>query len=162
MSHTRHSSSHAAACLSNEAPKSVCRATDVVAFTSVSLTAGSRDVKNVTSFDPRRLALAHVDGQDLLDVVLHLVEPPVDLDLTITAEYAGASRLADVQVRLPGLGLQRDDLRPERPRGHGVQVTAFQLPVAGDPALLTRPSIAVTTSARPDQFSGTSVHSIPP
>ena len=53
MSHTRHSSSHAAACLSNEAPKSVCRATDVAAFTSVSLTAGSRDVKNVTSFSTR-------------------------------------------------------------------------------------------------------------
>src|SRR5690348_10701419 len=53
----------------------------------------------------------------------------------ITAEYAGASRLADVQIRLPGLGLQRDDLRPERPRGHRVQVAAFQLPVAGDPRI---------------------------
>ena len=52
-SQTRHSSSHAAACRSNEAPKSVCRATDVAAFTSVSLTAGSRDVKNVTSFSTR-------------------------------------------------------------------------------------------------------------
>src|SRR4029078_7317772 len=86
----------------------------------------------------RRLALAHVEGQDLLDVVLHLVEPPLDLDLTISAEYAGASRLADVQIRLPGLGLQRDNLRPERPRGHRVQAAAFQFPVAGDPRVAPR------------------------
>ena len=44
MSHTRHSSSHAAVWRSNEAAKSVCRAADVAALTSVSLTAGSRDV----------------------------------------------------------------------------------------------------------------------
>src|SRR5580693_8606195 len=53
----------------------------------------------------------------------------------MAAEHAGAGRVADVQVRLPGLGLQRDHLGPERPRAHGVQVAALQLPVAGDPGV---------------------------
>jgi hypothetical protein len=44
MSHTRHSSSHAAVWRSNAAAKSPWRAADLAALTSVSLTAGSRDV----------------------------------------------------------------------------------------------------------------------
>ena len=71
----------------------------------------------------------HVEGQDLLDVVLHLVERPPGVQPLITTEHLRAGRLADVQVRLPGLGLQRDDLRPESPQRDGVQVAAFKLPV---------------------------------
>ena len=50
-------------------------------------------------------------------------------------KHARAGRLADVQIRLPGLGLQRDDLGPERPRGDRAQVAAFQLLVARDAAI---------------------------
>jgi hypothetical protein len=44
MSHTCHSSSHAAVWRANAAPKSAWRVADLAALTSVSLTAGSRDV----------------------------------------------------------------------------------------------------------------------
>jgi hypothetical protein len=44
MSHTRHSSSHAALWRRSEAANSSCRAAGVAALTSVSLTAGSREV----------------------------------------------------------------------------------------------------------------------
>ena len=43
-SHVRHSSSHAALWRSNAAAKSLWRAADLAALTSVSLTAGSREV----------------------------------------------------------------------------------------------------------------------
>ncbi len=49
----RHSSSQAAACRSKVTAKSVWRAADLAAYTSVSLTAGPREVKNVTSFSTR-------------------------------------------------------------------------------------------------------------
>jgi len=100
----------------------------------------SRRVEGDHLLDPRRLALAHVEGQDLLDVVLHLVERPAGRQRLAAAEDARAGRLADVEIRLPGLGLQRDDLRTGRPRRNGVQMTSFEFPVAGH-AVVTHPAI---------------------
>src|SRR5262249_6035739 len=76
-----------------------------------------------------------VEGQDLLDVVLHLIERPAYGQLLPVAEHAGAGRLADVQIRLPGFRLQRDDLGPQRPRGDRVQMAAFELLVPYDAAV---------------------------
>ncbi len=52
--------------------------------------------------------------------------------MLIASEHARAGGVTDVQIRLPGLGLQRDDLGTERPRADRVQVAAFQLLIAGD------------------------------
>src|SRR5215468_11449328 len=76
-----------------------------------------------------------VEGQDLLDVVLHLIERPPYRQLLPVAEHTGAGRLADVQIRLPGFDLQRDDLGPPRPRGYRVQMAAFELLVPHDAAV---------------------------
>ena len=94
-----------------------------------------RGVERHHLLDPRRRALLHVEGENLLDIVLHLIQPPLDLEALICGEHPRAGRVADVQIRLPGLGLQRDHLWPKRPRGNGVQVAALQLPVAGDTAI---------------------------
>ena len=82
--------------------------------------------------DAHRLALRHVEGEDLLDVVLHLVEVALHRHRLVAAEDAGARGLGDVDVRLPGPHLQRDGLRAERSRGDRVEVAALQLAIAGD------------------------------
>src|SRR5260370_19349463 len=67
--------------------------------------------------DPYCGALPDVEREHLLNVVLHLVEAAVDSErLPAVVEDARARRLADVQVRLARLHLQRDHLGPERPR----------------------------------------------
>jgi hypothetical protein len=82
-----------------------------------------------------RLALAHVKGEDLLDVVLHLIEVAFDVRQVLALIDARAGCLSHVQVRLPGLHLQGDHLGAERPRGHRIQVTPLELTVAGHPAV---------------------------
>ncbi len=52
-SHVRHNSSHAALWRSSAAGKSLWRAADLAALSSVSLTAGSRDVEKGTIFSTR-------------------------------------------------------------------------------------------------------------
>ena len=44
-----------------------------------------RRVERHHLLDPRRRALLHVEGEDLLDIVLHLIQPPLDLEGLIAA-----------------------------------------------------------------------------
>ncbi len=67
--------------------------------------------------DPHRGALPDIEREHLLDVILHLVKAAFDGQrLAAAVEDTRARRLADVQVRLARLHLQRDHLRPECPR----------------------------------------------
>ena len=90
--------------------------------------------------DPGRRALPDVERQHLLDVVLHLVQAAFNGERLASLEDACARRLADVDVRLPRLDLQRDDLRAERPRRDGIEMPALELQIAGD-ALVSHASV---------------------
>ena len=108
MSHTRHSSSHAAVWRSNAAAKSAWRSRRPGRpHQRVTDRRIPRRVERHHLLDPHRRSLLHVEGEDLLDIVLHLIQPPLDLEALISSENACAGRMADVQIRLPGLGLQR-------------------------------------------------------
>ena len=76
--------------------------------------------------------LPDLERQKLLDVVLRLVEAALNRHRVGAFEHAAPRRLADVQVRLPGLDLQRDHLGPERPRRDRIEVPALELLIAGD------------------------------
>ena len=79
-----------------------------------------------------RLALRHVKGEDLLDVVLHLVKVALHRHRLAATEDAGPGGLSDVDVRLPGPHLQSDGLRAERSGGYRVEVATLQFAIAGD------------------------------
>ena len=70
-----------------------------------------------------------------MDVVLGLEQAARDIDGLVATEDVGAGGLGDVQVRLAGLDLQRDDLGAERARGDRVEVAALELRIAGDAAV---------------------------
>ena len=78
-----------------------------------------------------RLLLPDLEGEHLVDVVLHLVEAAIRVEPCPVAVDAGAGRLGDVEVRLSRSHLQGDNLGAERPRGHRVEVSPFQLSVTG-------------------------------
>ena len=83
--------------------------------------------------DAHRLPGGDVEGEDLLDVVLHLVAGCARTTAgAVAAEHPGPGGLGDVDVRLPGLHLERDGLRTEGAGGDGVEVAALELAVARD------------------------------
>ena len=79
--------------------------------------------------DAHRRPLAHVEREHLLDVVVHLVERAIHVELNAGGEHACAGGFADVHVRLPRLDLQRDDLGAEGPRADARDVAALELAV---------------------------------
>src|SRR5512132_4694361 len=82
--------------------------------------------------DANRFTFANVEGQRLLDVVVHLVQRALDVDRFAAFVDTGTRALAYVDVGLPGSYLQRDDLWPECPRRDGIHVPPHQLAVPGD------------------------------
>ena len=74
-----------------------------------------------------------------MDVVLRLEQAAPDIDGLVGAEDVGAGGLGEVEVRLAGLNLQRDDFGAERPRGDRVEVAALEIRVAGDAAVRHAP-----------------------
>src|SRR5215204_1087283 len=76
--------------------------------------------------------LLDLEGEHLVYIVLHLVEPPGYVELPELSIDAGAGRLGDIYVRLAGSRLEGDDLGTERPGRDRIKVAAFELPVAGD------------------------------
>src|SRR5215218_433561 len=76
--------------------------------------------------------LLDLEGEHLVYIVLHLVEPTVDVELPELSIDAGAGRFGDIYVRLAGSRLEGDDLGAERPGRDRIKVAAFELPVAGD------------------------------
>src|SRR4029079_278793 len=85
--------------------------------------------------DANRFTFANVKGQRLLDVVVYLVQRPLDVDRFAAFVDTGARALAHVDVGLPGSYLQRDDLWTECPRRDGIHVPPHQLAVPGDAAV---------------------------
>jgi len=79
-----------------------------------------RGVERDHLLDAHRRALRHVEGEDRLDVVLHLMEPVMRVDRLIAGEDARAGRLRHVDPRLARARHQRDHLGPERPREDGL------------------------------------------
>ena len=109
-----------------------------------------------------RHSLTDVEGQHLLDVVLHLVEAALDGDWLTPGEEPGAHRLADVDVRLAGLGPLRAITSGPKVLGDtGSRWRPTSFSWRATQAFVIRPSIAEATSTRPDQFSGVSVQSMP-
>src|SRR6478752_8980318 len=58
----------------------------------------ARDVEAHHLLDPCWYTWLHVEGQDLLDVVLHLVERSSDWQLLLVTKYPRSSSFADVEV----------------------------------------------------------------
>ena len=79
--------------------------------------------------DAHRRPLAHVEREHLLDVVVHLVERAIRVELNAGGEHACAGGFTDVHVRLSRLDLQRDDLGAEGPRADARDVAALELVV---------------------------------
>ncbi len=95
----------------------------------------ARGVQRDELLDADGLALAHVEAEHLLDVVLRLKQLAPDVELLGVSEHARAGGLGDVDVRLARLDVQRDDLGAERTRRDGVEVAALEVAVARDAAV---------------------------
>ena len=87
-----------------------------------------------------RLALLHVELEDLLDVVLGLDGVAGDGELLRPAIDAGPRRHRHLDARMTGSRLQRDDVRTGDPGALRIEVTSLELPVAGD-ALVEDPPV---------------------
>src|SRR6266566_9262630 len=85
--------------------------------------------------DANGFTLANVEGQRLLDVVVHLVQRALDIDRFAAFVDTCARALAYVDVGLPGSYLQRDDLWPECPWREGIHMPPHQPAVPGDAAV---------------------------
>ncbi len=99
-----------------------------------------RAVERRDLLDPYGRALVHVERQHLLYVVLALVGAASDLDLLAAAIDARARGLGDFNPRLTGSRLQRDHVGAVDPGSLRIEVTALELPVAGD-ALVHDPPV---------------------
>ncbi len=99
-----------------------------------------RGVESDQLLHPDGQAPLQLEGQGLVDVVLHVVEAASDLQLAAAGVDAGAGRLGDVDAGLARLRDQRDDVGLGAPTRHRMEVAALQLPVAFD-ALVGDPGV---------------------
>jgi hypothetical protein len=100
----------------------------------------TRGVEGNHLLDAHGYPLFGLEGQHLVDVVLHLVEAMVHAYHPILPVDPGACRLGYINVRLAGLRPERDDVGTYGAGQLRVQVAAFELPVAGD-APISNPAV---------------------
>ena len=100
----------------------------------------TRRVEGHHLLDAQRCALARVESENVLDVILRLVQVALGLHRLRTREHASARGLRHVDPRLAGPHHQRDHLGSERPREGRLQVASLELPITGD-ALIADASV---------------------
>ena len=87
----------------------------------------ARGVEGDHLLDPDGRFLLDLEVQDLMDVVLHLKQATVHVQLAVLTIDLRAGRLGHVDPGLAGTDLQGDNLRAERPGGDGIQVPALRV-----------------------------------
>ena len=87
----------------------------------------TRRVQADDLLDANSRSLLDLEVEAVLDVVLHLIDASSDVKLQSAPVHARASRLRDLDPRLPCADLQRDHVIAIRARALGVKMAAPQL-----------------------------------
>src|SRR5207302_9774329 len=91
-----------------------------------------RGVEREQLLDTDRSSLLEVEAQCLMGIVLHPIEPALDLQLTRVSVHARPYCLGHVDTGLTSLRYQGDGVRTRSPALYRMQVASLELPVAGD------------------------------